>query len=93
MTGTDQLKRTIEACRRAGLPVIDDTQCTCKLHGRLVVLASLDGLRFLWPYDGRCPVHDPPDSEGPRACLPGAAGQIPVAGRGGDVCGARGGTP
>jgi hypothetical protein len=36
MTGEDQLKRTIQACRRAGLPVIDEQDCTCSLRGRLV---------------------------------------------------------
>jgi predicted amidohydrolase len=30
------------------------------------VLASPDGLHLLWPYDGRCLVHDPPDREPPR---------------------------
>jgi hypothetical protein len=66
MSATDQRNRTIDACRRAGLPVLDEQQCTCGLRGRLVVLASPDGLRLLWPYDGRCLVHDPPDREAPR---------------------------
>ena len=65
MTGADQLKRTIDACRRAGLPVIEAKQCTCGLRGRLVVLDGPDGLRVLWPYDGRCLVHGPRDREGP----------------------------
>ena len=66
MTDSDQLKRTIDACRRAGLPVIEAKQCTCRLRGRLVVLDGPDGLRVLWPYDGRCLVHGPRDREGPR---------------------------
>jgi hypothetical protein len=66
MTGTNQLKRTIDACRRAGLPVIEAKQCTCSLRGRLVVLDGPDGLRILWPYDGRCLMHGPRDREGPR---------------------------
>jgi hypothetical protein len=49
MTGADRLKRTIDACRRAGLPVIEAKQCTCTLRGRLVVLDGPDGLRVLWP--------------------------------------------
>jgi RecB family endonuclease NucS len=65
MTSADQLKRTIDACRRAGLPVIEAKQCTCSLRGRLVVLDGPDGLRVLWPYDGRCLVHAPRDREGP----------------------------
>lgn len=65
MTGTDPVARAIDACRRAGLPVIDATQCTCGLRGRLVVLDGPDGLRVLWPYDGRCLVHGPRDREGP----------------------------
>ena len=64
MTGTEQLKRTIDACRRAGLPVIEAKQCTCTLRGRLVVLDGPDGLRVLWPYDGRCLAHGPRDREG-----------------------------
>jgi hypothetical protein len=58
MTASDQLGRTIEACRRAGLPVIDDTDCTCRLRGQLVVLARLHALRLVWPYNERCPIQD-----------------------------------
>jgi hypothetical protein len=57
MTGKDQLKRTIQACRRAGLPVIDEHDCTCNLRGQLVVLARPDGLQVIWPYEPRCPIH------------------------------------
>lgn len=49
----------IDACRRAGLPVIQEQDCTCGLAGRLVVLASPDGLRVIWPYHRPCRVHDP----------------------------------
>ena len=63
--GQDQLKRAIDACRRAGLPVVDEADCTCGLRGRLVVLARSDGLRVLWPYDQRCPIHGSRDREGP----------------------------
>jgi hypothetical protein len=66
MTGTDPVTRAIDACRRAGLPVIEAKQCTYGLRGRLVVLDGPDGLRILWPYDGRCPVHGPRDREAPR---------------------------
>jgi len=47
----------IQACRDAGLPVIDRESCTCGLRGRLVVLAREDGLRVVCPYDQPCPVH------------------------------------
>src|SRR5450755_4075496 len=57
MTGADQLKRTIHACRRAGLPVIDEQDCTCNLRGQLVVLARADGLQVMWPYERPCPIH------------------------------------
>ena len=67
MTGTDQLKRTIEACRRAGLPVIGESDCTCDLHGRLVVLARESGLQVVWPYDLRCPIHGAREREGTAA--------------------------
>ncbi len=65
MSDTNQLGRTIDACRRAGLPVVEENQCACGLRGRLVVIATPDGLRVLWPYDGQCPVHGPKDCEGP----------------------------
>jgi hypothetical protein len=57
MTRADQLKRTIQACRRAGLPVIYEHDCTCNLRGQLVVLARPDGLQVMWPYEPRCPIH------------------------------------
>ncbi len=68
MTRTDQhqANRAIQACRAAGLPVVDPRDCTCGLHGRLVVLARPDGLRVVWPYDRRCPLHGPRDREGPQ---------------------------
>ena len=66
MSATNERKRTIDACRHAGLPVIEAKQCTCSLRGRLVVLDGPDGLRVLWPYDGRCLVHGPRDREEPR---------------------------
>ena len=68
MTRTDQhqTKRAIQACRAAGLPVIDPSDCTCGLDGRLVVLALPDGLRVVWPYDRRCPLHRPRRREGPQ---------------------------
>jgi hypothetical protein len=66
MTTTDRFNPTILACRRAGLPVIDEHDCTCQLVGRLVVLTGLDGLRLLWPCDRRCPVHGPRDREQAR---------------------------
>jgi hypothetical protein len=53
--------RTIAACREAGLPVIDEHGCTCRLRGQLVVLARRGGLEVIWPYDRRCPIHDPRD--------------------------------
>jgi hypothetical protein len=59
MTGDQhQQRRTIQACRRAGLPVVDDGDCTCGLRGRLVVMiARSGGLEVVWPYDRRCPIH------------------------------------
>jgi RecB family endonuclease NucS len=59
MTGQDQdqVKRAVDACRRAGLPVIGPAQCTCSLRGRLVVRASAHRLEVLWPYDRPCPIH------------------------------------
>jgi len=65
-TGQDQRKRAIDACRRAGLPVVCEADCTCELRGRLVVLARSDGLRVVWPYDGRCPIHGRRGREEPR---------------------------
>ncbi len=58
----DQVRRAIQACRYAGLPVVDPEDCTCGLSGRLVVVAGPEGLRLVWPYEQRCPIH------GSRAC-------------------------
>ena len=66
MTTGSEARRAIHACRRAGLPIVDEQDCTCGLRGRLVVLASPDGLRVLWPYDQRCPVHGPRVRQAPR---------------------------
>ncbi|MBV8999649.1 MAG: hypothetical protein JO304_11340 [Solirubrobacterales bacterium] len=67
--------RTIDACRRAGLLVAHEDDCTCSLDGRLVVLASPHGLRVLWPYDRQCPVHDPRDRQAPRPAAGPDAGR------------------
>jgi hypothetical protein len=66
MTGGDRGKRAIKACREAGFPVIDPEDCTCGLSGRLVVLAGPDGLRIVWPYHQRCPIHAARDREQPQ---------------------------
>jgi hypothetical protein len=66
MTTRDRLNATILACRRAGLPVIDEHDCTCQLAGRLVVLAGPHGLRILWPCDLICAVHGPRDRKRAR---------------------------
>ena len=66
MTGADRGKRAIQACRAAGFPVIDPEDCTCGLSGRLVVLAGPDGLRIVWPYEQRCPIHRVRDRQRPR---------------------------
>ena len=66
MTGGDRGKRAIQACREAGFPVIDPEDCTCGLSGRLVVLAGPDGLRIVWPYEQRCPIHGARDRERPQ---------------------------
>jgi hypothetical protein len=76
MTASNQLTRAIDACRRAGLPVIHDKQCTCTLRGRLVVLASHDGLRVLWPYDASCPVHSARNLEKTSASHATAGGAL-----------------
>jgi hypothetical protein len=76
MTGADEPNRAIEACRAAGLPVVDETDCTCSLRDRLVVVARSGGLQIVWPYDRRCPVHGPP---GPRGTAAPAAA-ITIAG-------------
>jgi hypothetical protein len=60
------LNRTIDACRGAGLAVVDERDCTCGLRGRLVVLARAAGLEVIWPYDRRCPTHGLRDPNAPR---------------------------
>jgi hypothetical protein len=75
MTGGDRGKRAIKACRAAGFPVIDPEDCTCGLSGRLVVLAGPDGLRIVWPYKQRCPIHGAPDCERPQPITPVRAGR------------------
>jgi hypothetical protein len=70
MTGADRVTRAIKACRAAGFPVIDTEDCTCGLSGRLVVLAGPDGLRIVWPYEQRCPLHAARDRERPPAGHP-----------------------
>ena len=61
----DHLKRTIQACRLAGLPVIDGADCTCSLRGRLVVLAREGSLQVVWPYHPHCPIHGPRERDAP----------------------------
>jgi predicted RNA-binding protein with PUA domain len=55
----DEVNHAIQACRDAGLPVVEPDACTCGLRGQLVVLARPDGLRVVWPYHQRCPIHAP----------------------------------
>jgi hypothetical protein len=62
----DQVNRAIQACRHAGLPVVEPDACTCGLRGQLVVLARPDGLRVVWPHSKRCPIHDPRRRAGHR---------------------------
>jgi hypothetical protein len=82
MTDIDHRNRTIDACRRASLPVVGQQQCTCELRDRLVVLATPDGLRLLYPYQDRCRLHDPPDREAPRpAARPRSTQSRPDTGR------------
>ena len=57
MTGVDDAKRAIRACQHAGLPIVNPGDCTCALRGRLVVEARPRGLRVVWPYEERCPIH------------------------------------
>lgn len=66
MTGGNRGTRAIKACREAGFPVINPEDCTCGLAGRLVVLAGPDGLRIVWPYEQRCPIHDARDRDRPQ---------------------------
>jgi hypothetical protein len=56
--GADHLNRAVRACRRAGLTVINQHECTCRLRGRLVLLAQPGRLELLWPYRHPCPIHD-----------------------------------
>ncbi|MFZ0972455.1 MAG: hypothetical protein WAN22_09525 [Solirubrobacteraceae bacterium] len=65
MTGSEhsQVRRAIQACRSAGLPVVHPDDCTCSLSGRLVVLARPEGLKVVWPYEQRCPIHGPRDGD------------------------------
>jgi len=58
VTGADQASRAIRACQRAGLPVISGYECSCRLRGRLVVLAHPGRLEIVWPYCHPCPIHD-----------------------------------
>lgn len=60
MTGLSDGRRAVRACRSAGIPVVEEQACTCQLHGKLVVLATPEGLEVVWPYNRSCPVHDLP---------------------------------
>jgi hypothetical protein len=75
MTGEDQLKRTIQACRRAGLPVIDEQDCTCNLRGQLVVVARAGGLQVMWPYERGCPIHGLEERDRPARTVRRRAGR------------------
>ena len=77
MTGADRGKRAIKACREAGVPVIDPEGCTCGLSGRLVVLAGPDGLRIVWPYEQRCPIHGARDRDRLQPVTRARAGRSP----------------
>jgi len=68
MSGDEQgaVNRAIQACRQAGLRVVEPGTCTCDLCGQLVVLARPDSLRVVWPYRQRCPIHDPRRRDGHR---------------------------
>lgn len=52
-------RHAVQACRDAGMIVVDPESCTCDLHGQLVVVNRPEGLQVLWPYDEPCPVHCP----------------------------------
>ena len=84
MTGSEhsQVRRAIQACRYAGLPVVHPDDCTCSLSGRLVVLARPDGLKVVWPYEQRCPIHGPRDRDDTDRCAPLARARRPPDGRG-----------
>ena len=58
MTGVDDAKRAIRACQHAGLPIVNPGDCTCALRGRLVIEPRPRGLRVVWPYEERCPIHE-----------------------------------
>ena len=81
----DRLKRTIQACRRAGLPVIDGEDCTCRLRGRLVVLASAGGLQVVWPFYAHCPIHGPRERDAPVLGVGDSPGPVAVGAGGGGV--------
>jgi len=66
----NQLNRTIDACRDAGLPVVNERDCTCGLRGRLIVLARAAGLEVIWSYDRRCLTHDLRDPDAARRAAP-----------------------
>lgn len=57
LRATAPIRRAVRVCRRAGLPVVDQHDCTCALRGRLVVLARAHGLELIWPYERTCPIH------------------------------------
>jgi hypothetical protein len=59
----NQVHRTTDACRDAGLPVVDECDCTCGLRGQLVVVTRPGGLEVIWPYHQRCPIHAPRDPD------------------------------
>jgi hypothetical protein len=83
MTGKHQHqdRRAIRACQFAGLPILEPDDCSCGLCGRLVVLDGPDGLQLVWPYDQRCPVHDPRDRDAsrPTAAVGGAPSRLQAA--------------
>jgi hypothetical protein len=79
MTGVDEAKRAIRACQLAGLPVVNLGDCTCALRDRLVVLAQPRGLRVVWPYEERCPIHGLLDRAGPQLPTEVRAGSVETA--------------
>jgi len=75
MTNRDRDSRTVgsraeRACRRAGLPVVAEHECSCALRGRLVIVAGAHGLGVGWPYAWRCPIHSGHDAESREGCAP-----------------------